>query len=123
MSSTSDQVGRCDLVRYPISIEGHLPIKQALCRVPSHRRAEVVELITQIEKQWVIDESKSPWSFSIVLLKKEDGKTRFCVNYHRLNEITKKDSYPLTRIEETLDALVGFSWFSTVDLQSGCWHG
>ena len=82
----------------------------------------VAELITQIEKQGAIDESKSPWSSPIVLLKKKNGKTRFCVNYRHLDEITKKDSSPLIRIEDTLNALVGSSWFSTVDLQNGYWH-
>ena len=121
-ASTSDQVGRCDLVRHPINTEGHQPFKQAPRRLPLHRRAEVAELITQMEKQGVIEESKSPWSSPIVLVKKKDGKTRFCVDYRRLNEITKKDSYPLPRIEDTLDALVGSSSFSTVDLQSGYWQ-
>ena len=49
-------------------------------------------------------------------------KTRFRVNYRRLDEITKKDSYPLPRIEDTLDALVGSCCFYTVDLQSGYWQ-
>ena len=87
-----------------------------------HRRAEVAELITQMEEQGVIEESNSPWSSPIVLVKKKDGKTRFCVDYRHLNGIAMKDSYPLPRIEDTLDALVGSSWFSTVDFQSGYWQ-
>ncbi|CAK9799160.1 Retrovirus-related Pol polyprotein from transposon 297 [Anthophora plagiata] len=75
-----------------------------------------------MESQGVIEKSESPWSSPIVLVKKKDGSTRFCVDYRRLNSITKKDSYPLPRIEDTLDALVGSSWFSTVDLQSGYWQ-
>ena len=59
-----------------------------------------------------------PQSF---LLKKH-GTTRYCVDYRKLNEVTKKDSYPLPRIDDTLDALQGVQLFSTLDIRSGYWQ-
>ncbi|GBM38694.1 Retrovirus-related Pol polyprotein from transposon 297, partial [Araneus ventricosus] len=70
----------------------------------------------------IIEESSGPWASPIVLVKKKNGSTRFCVDYRKLNEITIKDSYPLQRIDDTLDALNGSQWFSTLDLKSGYWE-
>lgn len=70
----------------------------------------------------VITESNSPWASPIVLVCKPDGSARYCVDYRKLNQVTKKDSYPLPRIADCFDALSGSKLFSTVDLASGFWQ-
>lgn len=55
-------------------------------------------------------------------VKKEDGTWHFCVDYHRLNEITIKDTYPLPWIDNSLDPLSSSQYFSTIDLLSGYWQ-
>jgi hypothetical protein len=70
----------------------------------------------------IIQPSESPWASPVVLIRKKNGKLRFCVDYRRLNNITKKDAYPLLRIQEMLNALSGSQWFSTLDLASSYWQ-
>lgn len=77
----------------------------------------VKEHINQLLGAQVIRESCSPFASPIVLVKK-DGSLRLCVDYRQLNSRTRKDAFPLPRIEELLDALTGARWFSTMDLAS-----
>ena len=83
---------------------------------------EADKQIDEMLKKDVIQPSVSPWASAIVMVKKKDGSTRFCVDYRKLNDITVKDAYPLPRIDDSLDQLSGAEWFSCVDLNSGYWH-
>lgn len=121
-ASSSGDKGRCAAVRHTIDVGDHAPIKQAPRRLPLNGREEVARLVEEMLANDVIEPSSSPWASPIVLVKKKDGSKRFCVDYRRLNEVTKKDSYPLPRIHETLDLMAGAGWFSTIDLQSGYWQ-
>ena len=119
--STSD-LGRTSKLRHHINTGQAPPIRQPVRRVPPHRRGEVRELLDQMLDKGVIEPSASPWASPIVLVQKKDGSTRFCVDYRKVNDVTRKDAYPLPRIDATLDTLHGSQWFSTMDLVSGYWQ-
>ena len=63
--------------------------------------------------------SNSPWASAIVLVRKKDGRLRFCIDLRRLNNRTIKDAYSLPKIESILDSLIGAQIFSTLDLKAG----
>ncbi|GBN46545.1 Retrovirus-related Pol polyprotein from transposon 297, partial [Araneus ventricosus] len=115
-------VGHCNMTQHTIDRGDHPPIKQYPRRLPLARKEEADHLVKDMLNNGIIEESSGPWASPIVLVKKKDGSTRFCVDYRKLNEITKKDSYPLPRIDDTLDALNGSQWFTTLDLKSGYWQ-
>ena len=73
-------------------------------------------------KLGVIQPSKSPWGSLPVLARKPDGTTRFCVDYRGVNRVTKSDAMPIPRIDDTLAALQGAAFFTTMDAMSGFWQ-
>jgi hypothetical protein len=85
-------------------------------------RTFIGEEIQRMLKQDLIEKAKSEWASSVVLVRKKNGKLRFCVDYRQLNQVTRKDLYPLPRIDDMLDALGHASWFTSLDLASGYWQ-
>ena len=73
-------------------------------------------------EQGAIQESSSSWTSPVVLVKKKNGETRFCVDYRKLNRITRKNCHPLPRIDNLLDFFQGSTCFTTLDLASGYWQ-
>ena len=72
--------------------------------------------------QGAIQHSDSPWSSPAVLAKKKDGSARFCIDYRKVNKVTRKDAYPLPRVDDTLDTLGGSKYFTMLDHAIGHWH-
>lgn len=121
-SRNSQDLGQTSIVKHKIETGMAQPIKQRPRRVPQSKREEVSKVIKEMEDQGIIEPSISPWASPIVLVKKKNGETRFCIDYRKLNDVTVKDSHPLPRTDDCLDALSGSVWFSALDLKSGYWQ-
>ena len=106
-SKGAQDVGRADLVEHQIPTADANPVKQAPRRVPHALRPVVEEQVESMLRSEIIRPSTSPWASPIVLVKKKDGAYRFCIDYRKVNSLTVKDSFPLPRIDDTLDVLGG----------------
>ena len=92
------------------------PIMQYPRRQPMHLEAKIDEMIINLTKAGVIRRCQSPWSAPLVVVGKKDGTIRMCVDYRGLNEITKKESFPMPNVDHLLDSLAGSKYFSSLDL-------
>lgn len=66
---------------------------------------------------WIIDRSRSPWGFLVVLIEKKGGSKRFCVDFKALNKITKNNAHPLPVIDDILASLHSARYFSNIRLK------
>ncbi|KAE9108707.1 hypothetical protein PF006_g20824 [Phytophthora fragariae] len=111
-----------------LSTEHHIdtgdaaPIMLKRRRQAQSESTVVEENVRKMLAAGVIEEGDGAWGFPVVLVRKKDGEVRFCVDYRALNKVTKKDVYPLPRMDETLEALGGALLFSTLDLKAGYWQ-
>lgn len=116
-------IGCKNKVRHKIDTGDHPPIRKNPYRLPHALKSVVNEQISDMQNKGIVRPSDSPWASPVVIVSKKspDGspKYRFCVDYRALNTITRKDAYPLPNIVETLDALSGSEYFTTLDLCSG----
>ena len=118
-SRSEFDLGCTDLATHSIDTGDARPVKQMLRRQPFCHIETIDKQVDEMLKGGLIEPSQSPWVSNVVIVKKKDGSSRFCVDYRKLNEVTRKDAYPLPRIETCLDALGGSRYFSTFDLRSG----
>ena len=98
------------------------PFKEHFRPIPPPLLEEVHASLRDMLEAGAIQPSQSPWCNAMVLVQKKDGSLRFCIDFRQLNVWTKKDSYPLPRIQEVLESMAGAAHFSTMDFKSGFWQ-
>ncbi len=103
-------------------VPGQAPPSRPTYRMSQPEMDELKKQLTELMDKGYVQESKSPYGAPVLFVKKKDGTMRMCVDYRALNKITIKNKYPLPRIDELLDRLLGARYFSKIDLRSGYWQ-
>ena len=70
----------------------------------------------------IIQLSASPWSAPVVMVPKKEGKLHFCIDYLKLNAVTKRDQYPLPHIDDLLSATENAKFYTALDITWGYWN-
>lgn len=115
--------GECTpFAEHHVNTGNHQPIAVPPYRLTPAKRAVMETEINKMLNDGVIEECESAWVSPALLVPKKDGTFRFCVDYRKLNAITKIDSYPLPLIDDLLQYTKKNCYMSTIDLRSGYWQ-
>ena len=117
-----DDLGECSIGEHVISLTDEKPIYQQPYRKAAKEREELALEINKMIEAKIIRASQSAWSSPVILIPKKDGSKRMCIDYRKLNTITKQVNWPIPRIADILDGLSGSMWFTTLDLKAGYWQ-
>ena len=98
-------LGKTDLIEHEIDTGDHAPIAVRGRRIPAHYMDAVAKHVKALLGEDIIEESNSEWLFPLVIVKKKDGEIRMANDLRKLNEICKKDSYPMPRVDEFFERI------------------
>lgn len=113
--------GKTDVITHKIYLNDNNmpPIKQRYYNYSPATQAIIQEKVDKLLRKGIIEPSDSPWSSPLVVVKKKDGSNRLCVDFRKLNSVTRKNGFPLPHIHQILDQLKDAKYVTSLDLVSG----
>lgn len=114
--------GLTDVIQHHIYLKDNKPIHQQPYRVPQKLLPTMKHELDEMLKLGVIEPSDSEWNNPIVLVPKKDGSIRFCLDFRKLNAVSKFDPYPMPRVDELIERLSKAQYLTTLDLCKGYWQ-
>ena len=116
----NNTIGYTNVIKHKITIkEDTMPISHRPYRMSPIETEHLQKELDKYCKLGVIAPSNSPWAAPVILVKKKNGEYRMVIDYRKLNAVTKKDAYPLPRIDDLLDTLGKAKVFSALDMRAG----
>lgn len=116
------KLGCTSKVEHVIDTGDSAPIKQRYYPVSPKMQEVLDKELDQMLAEGIVEPSHSPWSSPVILVKKPGGSVRFCVDYRKVNSVTKKDAYPLPYVSSILDRLRDAKYLSSIDIKSAYWQ-
>lgn len=115
-------LGRTNIIKHYIDTGNSKPTYQKQYQFSPVVKKEIEQELDDMLEKDVVEPSYSPWCSPIVIVKKQNGSNRLCLDSRQLNKVTKRDTYPLPRVSSILDNLRNAKYLSTIDLKSAFWQ-
>ena len=112
-------LGYCEKIKYSIPTTTDKPVYLPHRQIPIQLQSKVKKCLDAWLKAGIIRPLKSPYASQVVIVRKKTGEIRLCIDFRKLNAISIRESFPLPRIEEALQAVQAAIWFTSFDLAQG----
>lgn len=119
---TDGKLSQTQSTKHTIKLTSTVPFRIPLRQYSEEKREIIHNQVQSMLSEGIIEHGASPYSSPVVIVRKKDGKPRFCVDYRKLNSITEDVAQPIPRIHEVLKEIGTAKIFSTIDLKSGYWQ-
>ena len=117
-----DKIGQVKVWQHHIHTGDALPVHEPPYRASPKEKVDQLGMLKGMLEQEVVARGYSSWSAPVICVPKRGGGSRFCINYSKLNSVTRDDQYPLPRIDDGLEFMGNHDVFSTLDISAMFWH-
>ena len=118
-SSVFSGLGDTRVVEHRILTKDRGPVCSPSHRLPIHLMEKARKQVQKMKELGVVRRSQSDWCSPVVLVVKKDGDVRVAIDFRKVNALTKKDAYPMPRVDECLEQVRGAKVFSVLDANQG----
>ena len=119
---TKDTPGKTSVLNHDVETKGAFPVKQGPYRVNPDKNKIIKQEVEYMLNNELVQPSLSPWSSPVVLVRKENGQYRLCIDYRNVNALTITDSFPLRRVDDCIGKISKAKYLSKFDLLKGYWQ-
>jgi len=120
--AVNGKIGFSELEEHKIELLDPKPFIEKARRHPPLHVQEAKKQVETMLEEGIVEPSVSPWCSEYVLVRKKTNEWRLCIDFRKLNSVTKRDSFPLPNAEECLEHLAGNRYFSSLDFASVYWQ-
>ena len=118
----TDVPGTTHLMEHRVELNSTIPVRVKQYPIPYAIREDIDKEVEMMLEYGVIEETCSDYNSPVVMVKKKDGSNRFCVDFRKVNAMTRFDSEPMSNVDDVLAQLEGDKYFSKIDLAKGYWQ-
>ena len=119
LSTGEFDIGKAKVTPHSIELTDYTPIWQKPRRFADPVNDEIKRQCDELELLDIIEKCDSPWSSPVVPVRKSDGSLRLCVDYRKLNKVTKQENFPMPNLSDAIYSAHNVKYFTKLDLIKG----